>query len=187
MITDTIEKRDPLRNFKFRVVIPHPSPTWSGAKLATLGFMSASGLAATTEPLSYREGGDNTTPRKMPGQTDFTPIVLTRGLFPDDMLTWQWFREIWSFAQGNGVPGNDFRSNITIFVMEHPVTNPAAAGQHTAKVAFRLFNAWPASIAYSDLDAGGNGLMVNQMTLHHEGFDIRSASGVGNYRPASDY
>jgi len=37
---------------------------------------------------------------------------------------------------------------------------------------FTVFNAWPTSIAYSDLNAGDNALFVEQMTLVHEGFDV---------------
>jgi len=71
---------DPLRSFKFNVVIlcrRRMVLRW----LARLGFMSLSGLGIAIEPLTYREGGDNLTTRKMPGQADFNPITLSRGLF----------------------------------------------------------------------------------------------------------
>ena len=35
-----------------------------------------------------------------------------------------------------------------------------------------MYNAWITSLAYSGLDAGGNTLMVEEMTLVHEGFDV---------------
>jgi hypothetical protein len=37
---------------------------------------------------------------------------------------------------------------------------------------FKVYNCWPTSIAYSDLNAGDNALFVEQMTLVHEGFDV---------------
>jgi phage tail-like protein len=46
----------------------------------SMGFMSASGLNITTEVIPYREGGMNTTTQKMPGQSDFAPITLSKGL-----------------------------------------------------------------------------------------------------------
>src|SRR5687767_4955119 len=94
---------DPLRNFKFRVEIPKVVRGYQS--MAHLGFMAVSGLAATTEPISYREGGDNTTPRKMPGQTDFPPASLTRGLVgnaADKALLWNWYREIFTAIAGGG-------------------------------------------------------------------------------------
>jgi hypothetical protein len=35
-----------------------------------------------------------------------------------------------------------------------------------------VYNAWPTALAYSDLNAGDNSLLVEQMTLVHEGFDV---------------
>jgi phage tail-like protein len=37
---------------------------------------------------------------------------------------------------------------------------------------FKVYNAWPTTVAYSDLNAGDNALYVEQMTLVHEGFDL---------------
>lgn len=42
--------------------------------------MAVSGLSITTEVIPYREGGMNTTTQKMPGQSDFSPLTLSRGL-----------------------------------------------------------------------------------------------------------
>ena len=44
---------------------------------------------------------------------------------------------------------------------------------------YRVYNAWPTALAYSDLDAGANQLLIEQMTLAHEGFDFDLASNLG--------
>jgi phage tail-like protein len=169
---------DPLRNFKFRVDIA--KTLRGGARLDGIGFMAASGLAATTEPISYREGGDNTTPRKMPGQTDFPPVSLTRGIVGNATqrsLLWNWHREIFTAVQGSGTPGNpgDFRAEVYIRVYGHPDTRPQAVySLGHVKSSWKLYNAWPTSVAFSDLDAGGNGVLVNNLTLMYEGFDFAS-------------
>jgi hypothetical protein len=41
---------------------------------------------------------------------------------------------------------------------------------------FRVYNAWIANLGYSNLDAGQSTLMVEEMTLVHEGFDVIMAS-----------
>ena len=41
---------------------------------------------------------------------------------------------------------------------------------------FKVYNAWPTTVAYSDLNAGDNALYVEQMTLVHEGFDLNWGS-----------
>jgi phage tail-like protein len=157
-------KSDPLRNFKFIVKIHHPK-----AGFGQIGFMSVSGLNVTTEVIPYREGGMNTTTQKMPGQSDFAPISLSRGLAVGEDSMIQWMRELFTVVQGNGTgaAGDDFRAIMDIEVKAHPVTK----GNVPTKAAFRVYNAWPTSVAYSDLDAGANAIVIQQMTLAHEGFE----------------
>lgn len=165
---------DPIRNFKFHVNIAK-----SGLEdMIRLGFMSASGLAATTDMIPYREGGNNTTTRKMPGQTNFGAVTLSRGMVMGTSQMWRWFCEIFFVIQGGGRgrAGNNFRTNFHINVLDHPVT----AGPTPIKARFEVYNAWPTTVAYSDFDAGGNGVMIEQLTLEHEGFDVGWASaGAG--------
>ena len=39
-------------------------------------------------------------------------------------------------------------------------------------LAFKMFNCWPGAYGLSDLNAGDNGIMVQQMNIHHEGFYV---------------
>lgn len=179
----TTTRSDPVRNFKFQVQITKRMAGAGGQPLlAKAGFMSASGLGVNNEVIPYREGGFNTTTHKLPGQSDFPPIQFQRGLFDKGGLghaTWTWFKELFFYiqGQGSGVVGNDFRTNVVIRVLDHPVTkggptNPAdnKPGNLT-KVAFKVHNAWPSTLQFSDLDAGGNAILVEQMTLVHEGIE----------------
>lgn len=164
---------DPLRNFKFNVNIMHPK--LSG--FATLGFMTVSGLNITTEVIPYREGGMNTTTQKMPGQSDFAPITLSQGVAVGEGPLWNWTKELFTVMQGTGTanPGDDFRATVDIMVLDHPVVS----AQVPVKAIFRVYNAWPTSIAFSDLDAGANAVFMQQMSLAHEGFDFKLATSIG--------
>lgn len=180
-------KTDPLRNFKFLVNIHHPkTPGFAG-----MGFMSVSGLNITTEVIPYREGGMNTTTQKMPGQSDFAPITLSKGLAVGDRAMLNWTREMFTVLQGTGTGpmGSNFRSTIDIKVLAHPVTQGTREVRRRAKAWFRVYNAWPTSVAYSDLDAGANAIIIQQMTLAHEGFEFKVASQVGpnSYVKARDF
>lgn len=161
---------DPFRNFKFRVAIRHPRI--SG--LLTMGFMMVSGLAITTEVIPYREGGMNTTTQKMPGQSDFSPITMSKGLAVGNGEMWKWMKQLFVVMQGtgSGSPGENFRFKADVKVLDHPVT---ATNKIPVKAWFRIYNAWPTAVSFSDLDAGANAIVVNQMTLAHEGFDVRIA------------
>lgn len=161
---------DPFRNFKFRVVITHPRIPG----FASMGYMAVSGLSITTEVIPYREGGMNTTTQKMPGQSDFSPLTLSRGLATGQGEMWRWMKQLFAVMQGTatGRAGEEFRQDVDIKVLDHPTS-----GRRTAKVKswFRVYNAWPTSVSFSDLDAGANAIIVNQMTLAHEGFDVAVA------------
>ena len=74
-------QRDPLRNFKFRVQFIDVNDSGISASLADLGFISVSGMGYQTDMIPYREGGDNTITRKMPGQSDVSPLTLVSGVF----------------------------------------------------------------------------------------------------------
>lgn len=172
---------DPLRNFKFQVNILGDDIV---PGITQLGFMSATGLGVTTEIIPYRQGGDNTTTRKMPGQSDFAPLTLTKGLMVGQGQMFIWMKRLFSViqGQGTGAPGTDFRSDIEILVIDHPVTTPLAP----VKAAFKFHRAWPTSVSFSDLDAGSNAIIVNQLVLAHEGFDFTIADGGSNGTPGTN-
>lgn len=164
---------DPLRNFKFHVRVYHPTIQ----AFATMGFMAVTGLNITTEVIPYRQGGHNTTTQKMPGQSDFAPITLSKGLAVGDTQMMAWMQQLFSVMQGTGTgrPGQEFRVTVDVLVLDHPVTTPVVP----VKAAFRIYNAWPTSVAFSDLDAGTNSILVQQMTLAHEGFAFKLANRIG--------
>jgi phage tail-like protein len=164
---------DPLRNFKFRVNIHHPNIRG----FANMGFMSVSGLSITTEVIPYREGGMNTTTQKMPGQSDFAPVTMSKGLIVGGGEMWKWMRQLFVVMQGTGGgrAGEEFRHNLDIKVLDHPTAGRASA---KVKAWWRVYNSWPTSVSFSDLDAGANAIIVNQMTLAHEGFDTAVAKNA---------
>jgi phage tail-like protein len=165
---------DPVRNFKFHVNIHHNVTGFGGVRITSLGFMSVGGLNLSTEVIPYRQGGYNTTPQKLPGQTDFSPLTLSRGALLGTNQSWNYTKEIFRVLQGTGtgLSGNNFRATVDIKVLDHPVTR----GTTPIKLWIRCYNAWISTYALSDLDAGGNGFMVEQITLVHEGFAVGWAS-----------
>lgn len=162
-------KTDPIRSFRFGVDIHNPTGGSTRPTLIGLGFMTVSGLNLQTDIIPYRQGGYNTTPQKMPGQTDFSPLSLSRGVQTGTSQAWQWTQQIFSVLQGSGTggPDDDFRGWTDVKVLAHPVTSTTEV---PVKLWIRLYRTWPSAIAYSDLDAGAQGFMVEQMTLAHEGF-----------------
>lgn len=179
--TDIIASRsrlaaDPLRNFKFQVEMFQRDHAIRTA-VAKLGFTSVDGLNMSTEMIPYREGGWNTNPHKMPGMTDFSPVTMSSGVFYTKAGMWDAAREMFSVQWGQGTLGlkDDYRFDVLIRVFDHPVTKGAGASVKGdtggAVLAFQLYNAWVANVSYSGLNALDNAILVQQLTLHHEGLE----------------
>ena len=177
---------DPLRNFRFQVTITSPDTTAVPNTIGRMGFMALSGLAVNNEVIPYREGGNNTTTRKMPGQSDFGPLTLTRGFMATPVNggnggtdeLYKWFGMIFAVNVGGGTGGigAQFRTGLTIDVLEHPITKgQSAAGidnPPAIKARFAVYNAWPMGYSFSDLEAGGNAVFIENLTLAHEGWAV---------------
>ncbi len=144
-----------------------------------------SGLSVTTDSIPYREGGYNTTVHQIPGQTTFTPITLQRGVILGTNQNWEWMRNMFATVAAGGSTrsiAQNFRCNLEVQVLSHPIPSAgeednSSATDHVA-MRFEVYNAWPTSVAYSDLNAGDNALFVEQMTLVHEGFDVNWAPNL---------
>jgi phage tail-like protein len=67
------------------------------------------------EVIQHREGGDPSSTRKSPGQTEFTPIALERGVTHDPEFE-NWANKVWSLGAGRGaeVSLKDFRKDIIL-------------------------------------------------------------------------
>jgi phage tail-like protein len=95
----------------------------------------------------------------------------------------------------NGFPGGasgdatNYRCNIVVRVFDHPYTAGDAVYAYDSsdpstslkpgnvKLAFKLFNCWPGAYGLSDLNAGDNGIMIQQLNVHHEGFSVAWTEG----------
>ena len=193
---------DPLRNFRFLVTfkpLTGGSAALNALQTTTFGFTSVSGLSVTTASIPYREGGYNTTVHQIPGQTTFAPLTLQRGVVLGTSQNYDWMRNLFATVQGGGTTRKtteNFRCDVEIQVLSHPIpsgtvapgdtnnpANTASASDHVA-MRFNVYNCWPTSVAYSDLNAGDDALFVEQMALVHEGFDVTWAADLINSAPA---
>ena len=138
---------DPVNNYNFKVEI-------DGIQVG--GFSEASGLESTIETIEYREGGENSTVRKLPGKTTFSDIVLKRGTAPSgDNTLYNWHRQT--------VLGQIERKNGSIIVLDR-------AGQEVLR--YNFFNAWPMKWNPSDFNATGKEVAIEEFSLAHEGVEV---------------
>src|SRR5262245_48067307 len=76
-------RRDPYSNFNFLVEIDG---------IVRAAFQEASGLDSSIDVIEHREGGENITTRKYPGQVKFSNLQLKWGL-ADDRDLYDWHRQ----------------------------------------------------------------------------------------------
>ena len=147
---------DPYKNFKFRV-------KWDGRYIAGVSKISA--LKRSTEVVSHREGSDPSTNHKSPGQTNFEPITLERGV-THDLEFEHWANKVWDRA-GRETSLADFRKDITIELYNE-------AGQLV--IAYRVHRCWPSEYqALPDLQADGNAVAIQILVLQNEGWERDTA------------
>lgn len=131
-------RHDPFKNFNFLVEIDG---------LTQAGFSECSGLRAEVDVIEYREGGEPSSVRKLPGLFKVGDITLKRGITTSNELQ-QWFQSIL-----NGVIN---RKNGVIVLLDD---------ERKPVVRWNFFNAFPRKWEGPGLDAKGTDVAIETLTL----------------------
>ena len=140
----TGKRVDPFLNYNFLVELDG---------ITRAAFTEATGLDATTEPVEYREGGENGTVRKLPGVTRYSNIVLRWGMTVDREL-YDWHRQT--------VLGQVQRKDGSVIVLDRQ-------GVEVAR--WNFVNAWVTKYDAPDLNSTANAVAVESVELAHEGVE----------------
>ena len=135
---------DPYRNFNFLVEIDG---------ITRAAFQEASGFDSTIDVIEHREGGENTTLRKLAGLTKYSNISLKWGL-TDDRDLYDWHRQ--------AVKGVIERKNGSIVALDR---------EGNEVVRWNFFDAWPTKWDGPDFNAEGNDVAIETLELAHEGVE----------------
>jgi hypothetical protein len=60
---------------------------------------------------------------------------------------------------------------MVIYVLDHPFTK-GKSDPNQWVMKFTAHNAWIASVSFGGLNASDNGVLVHNMTIHHEGLEV---------------
>lgn len=129
---------DPYRNFRFLIEIDG---------ITQAGFNDCSGFGSSTDPIEYREGGEPSYTRKLPGQTKYNNVVLKWGI-TDSKELHNWYTQI--------VKGQIVRKNGSIVLMDT---------EGTEKIRWNFFDAWPTKYTAPELSAKANDIAIDAMEL----------------------
>lgn len=155
------KKRDPFRNFNFRIFI-------GGKEVAACKKMSK--VSGSVEVVKFRAGNDTSTVNELlPGRASYDPVTFESGLTHDaSFQTWAdtLLRNNWMDGDRAAEPA--FRQDVEIRVFDHD-------GKSLVKV-YTLHNAWVSKYtASSDLAADANEVLIESLEVQHEGFTQTNA------------
>jgi phage tail-like protein len=140
------ERIDPLRNFRFTLVI-------NGITRASFSDVAIG--ESTTDAIDYREGDMPAHVRKLSGLTKYGNITLKQGV-TDSMDIYNWHKAI--------VAGQikTQRKTVMIFVNDE---------LGVPKAQFSVDQAWPVKYDPSDLSGKGNEVFIELLELVNEGIE----------------
>ncbi|MCB1936781.1 MAG: phage tail protein [Nitrosomonas sp.] len=132
---------DPYKNFRFLIEIDG---------ITQAGFSDCSGFGSDIEVVEYREGGDASSVRKLPGKTSYPDITLKWGV-TDTRELYDWHAE--------SIKGNIQRKSGSIILQDD-------LGEE--KVRWNFFDAWPSKYNGPELSAKGSEIAIDTLTISCE-------------------
>ncbi|MGW6194776.1 phage tail protein [Kribbella sp. NPDC055110] len=135
---------DPFVNFNYLVEIDG---------IARGAFQEVSGLDSTIDVIEHREGGANTTPLKLAGQTKHANIVLKWGMTIDNQL-FAWHKTV--------VDGTIDRRNGSVVLLDR-------RGAEVAR--WNFVRAWPSKYTAPTLSAEASDVAIETCEIVHEGLE----------------
>ena len=143
---------DPFKNFKFRV--------YMGPALVA-GVSKVSALKRTTEVVTNRSGGMESTVVVSPGQSKAEPITLERGLALDRTFE-EWANAVYSPEGDGGLSLAGMRRNLVIELLNL---------QGLPVFKWQVFGCWVSEYtALPELDANANAFAFETLVLQNHGF-----------------
>jgi phage tail-like protein len=127
-------------------------------------FTECTGLSVQIKKNVFYEGGVNDQQRIYLGQTDFSDITLKRGITNHPGF-WNWINEVFDEKKKTS------RRNVNILVFNQ-------AGE--TMMSWTLIGAIPVAWKTPALQADGNAVAIEEITLAYEGLQVGKKKGGGN-------
>ncbi|MBD2726639.1 phage tail protein [Nostoc sp. FACHB-892] len=127
-------------------------------------FTECSGLSVQIQKNVFHEGGVNDQQRIYLGHTEFADITLKRG-FTDHPGFWNWINTVFDETEKTS------RRNVNILIFNQ-------AGE--TMMSWTLIGAIPIAWATPTLEANGNAVAIEELTLAYEGLQVAKEAGGGN-------
>ncbi len=146
-MTSTASRDDPFMAFRFGV---------SFDSLPVAGFSEVSGIGVNVDYEQKKQGGQEIEQR-FSGQVKYSNLILKRGIADRRILDW-----FWRFSLPSTSTQLLKSSTLSVFVRD-------PAGENI-EMALQFLKVRPVSWSGPDLNAIGNNVALESLTLSHEGF-----------------
>jgi phage tail-like protein len=127
-------------------------------------FTECGGLGVQIKKNVFREGGVNNQQRIYLGQPEFTDVTLKRGI-TDHPGFWNWLNQLFDETKATE------RKNINILLFDR-------SGE--TMMSWTLVGAIPVGWKTPALQADGNAVAIEELTIAYEGLTISQQTGGGN-------
>ena len=149
------DRIDPYKNFKFLVF-------FEGLQDPVAAVSKISALKRTTEVVSHRDGGDQSTPRHSPGASKFEAITMERGVTQNHEFE-QWANLVYSTEGDAAVSLKNYKRNLMIKMFNL---------QGQAVIVYKVFRCWVSEYtALPEVDANANSVMLQSIVIQNEGWE----------------
>ena len=154
-----VHRRDPYKTSKFQVVL-------DGRIVPDV--VRISGLTRRTETVLYRDGALESHFITAPGTTTFDPIIIERAITHDTTFE-DWAALAFNRAGDSAMSLREFRKDMTINLLNQ---------QGTVVLSYMVYRCWVSEYtALPELDANGNTVAIETVTLENEGWERDRAVG----------
>jgi phage tail-like protein len=146
-------------------------PKRDGKFFPVLGISKVSTLKRTTEVVTHRSGGDNSSDRKSPGRTSYEGVTLERGI-THDLEFEKWANMVHSPKGDTSMDLVNYKKDLILEVMNEK-----------GHVAFRyfLYDCWVSEFtAMPDLDANANAVAIESIKIELERWERDPKTGEPN-------
>ena len=146
-------RHDPYKNFKFRVL-------WDDKTV--FGVSKVGALKRTTEVVTHRNGGENSTDHKSPGRTSYDGLTMERGI-THDLEFEKWANMVHPYVGDASMDLVNYKKDLTLEVMNEK--------GHVA-LRYFLYDCWVSEFtSVPDLDANANAVAIETIKVELEGWE----------------
>ncbi|MEM9446429.1 MAG: phage tail protein [Verrucomicrobiota bacterium] len=158
------KRTDPYKNYKFRVKQNNNT---------VMGVSKVSPLRRTTEVVTHREGGENSTDHKSPGRTTYEGVTMERGVTQDKEFA-NWANQVHPYDGDLLMDLENYKKELTLEVLNE---------RGDIVLRYFLHDCWVSEFtAVPDLDANSNAVAIETIKLELEGWekdpDLKVAEGL---------